>query len=87
MQGFRKYALVVSLSAALIATVATNATVLTAQRTGSVNIGIIARVLRFFGIAAQSRFSIPPGDKDEGRWSLPPGEGVEPESRWSIPPG
>jgi hypothetical protein len=59
MQGFRKYALAVSLSTVLVlGTAATTPT----NRTGhGLDDGIIAQILEFFGIELQSRILTPPG--------------------------
>jgi hypothetical protein len=82
MQGLRKYAVVVCLTAALSATPAV------AEPSGSPGDGIFSRLLAFFGIVLHSRWSIPPGApaQDDSRLSTPPGDTVA-ESRFSIPPG
>lgn len=82
MHGFRKYALVACLSAALTATPAM------AHDKGKVGEGIFSRLLAFFGIVLNNRFSIPPGApaEDESRASTPPEDTVA-ESRISIPHG
>ena len=82
MQGLRKYAVVVSLTAVLIATPAM------AQDNGGLGDGIFSRLLAFFGIVLNSRLSTPPGApaEDESRVSIPPGDTVA-ENRVSIPPG
>jgi hypothetical protein len=59
MQGFRKYVLAVSLSAALV--VGAGASTPVPHRHGSLDDSVIARVLAFFGIELHSRVSIPPG--------------------------
>ena len=62
MQGFRKFALVVSLSTALVLGAATNgAPNHRAHRVGSLDDSIITTILDFFGITLESRILIPPG--------------------------
>ena len=86
MHPLRKYPLVLSLSAAIVLGSAAGSTPRAAALPGSADAGIISRLLELlFGIAAQSRISIPPGDAEESRVSIPPGE--EEQSRVSTPPG
>ena len=59
MQGFRKYALAVSLSTVLV--LGTAVTTPTRHTAGSLDDSIITQVLAFFGIELQSRISIGPG--------------------------
>lgn len=73
MQGFRKYALAVSLSTVLVlGTAATTATNRTAHNFDD---SIITQILSFFGVDLHSRILTPPGF------------GIELESRYSTPPG
>jgi hypothetical protein len=59
MQGFRKYALAVSLSTVLV--LGTAAPTPTNRTARSFDDGIIAQILDFFGIELQSRILTPPG--------------------------
>jgi hypothetical protein len=59
MQGFRKYALVVSLGIAIV--LGSAGAPATAHRHGSLDDSLITQILDFFGIELQSRVSIPPG--------------------------
>jgi hypothetical protein len=61
MQGFRKSALVVSLSIAIALGAAANSTPKRAHRYGSLDDSLITQILNFFGIELQSRVSTPPG--------------------------
>lgn len=61
MQGFRKSALVVSLSTAIVLGSAATSTPTTTHRHGRLDDSIITRILDLFGIELHSRVSIPPG--------------------------
>ncbi|HEX6095014.1 MAG TPA: hypothetical protein VF432_01725 [Thermoanaerobaculia bacterium] len=61
MQGFRKYALVVSLGIAIVLGSAATGAPATTHRHGSLDDSLITQILDFFGIELQNRLSIPPG--------------------------
>lgn len=59
MQGFRKYALAVSLSTVLV--LGTAATTPAKRAAHSLDGSVITQILEFFGIELQSRITTPPG--------------------------